>query len=53
MLSVAFRPSSVLAKFDVSVSMAPGATALTRMPCEPSAAAKYLTSVSSVPLVAA
>ena len=40
-------------KFDMSVSITPGATALTRMPRGPSAAAKYFTSVSIAPFVAA
>jgi len=43
------RPSSVLVKFDMSVSMTPGAMALTRMPRRPSAAAKYFTSVLMAP----
>src|SRR6266404_7678100 len=46
-------PSSVLTRLDMSVSIAPGATALTRMPRGPSAAAKYFTSVSIAPFVAA
>src|SRR5229473_5503195 len=46
-------PSSLLTRFDMSVSMTPGATALTRMPRGPSAAAKYFTSVSIAPFVAA
>src|SRR5258707_3252300 len=46
-------PSSVLTRFDMSVSITPGATALTRMPRGPSAAAKYFTSVSIAPFVAA
>src|SRR5580704_3391359 len=46
------RPSSVLVKFDMSVSITPGATALTRMPRGPRAAAQYLTSVLMAPLVA-
>jgi hypothetical protein len=47
------QPSSVFAKVDISVSMTPGATALTRMPRGPSAEAKCFTSVSIAPLVAA
>src|SRR5208282_3139980 len=43
------RPASVLAKFDISVSVTPGATALTRMPRGPSAAAKGFTSASTAP----
>ena len=42
-----------LDEFDMSVSITPGATALTRMPRGPSAAAKYFTSVSIAPFVAA
>src|SRR6266481_4748643 len=40
------RPASVLAKLDISVSITPGATALTRMPRGPSAEAKGFTSAS-------
>src|SRR6202161_4343349 len=50
---VTSRPASVLAKFDMSVSITPGATALTRMPCGPRMAAQFLTKVSSAPLVEA
>src|ERR1700681_29516 len=51
--SVASRPASVFAKFDMSVSTTPGATPLTRMPLGPSAAAKCFTIVATAPLVAA
>jgi hypothetical protein len=47
------RPASVLVKFDMSVSITPGATALTRMPRGPSDAARYFTSVLMAPLVLA
>src|SRR5271156_5350834 len=47
------RPASVLVKFDISVSIAPGATAFTRMPLGPRIAAQFLTRVSSAPLVEA
>src|SRR5476649_1074884 len=53
MVSAYSRPASVLMKFDISVLTMPGATALTRIPCSPSAVAKYLTSVLMAPLVAA
>jgi Epoxide hydrolase N terminus len=53
MPSVNSRPASVLAKLDMSVGTTPGATALTRMPRSPKAAAKCLTKVSMAPLVAA
>src|SRR6266849_4874480 len=46
------RPTSVLAKLDISVSTTPGATALTRMPRSPSAKAKCVTNVATAPLVA-
>src|SRR5580704_388426 len=46
-------PASVLVKFDMSVSITPGATALTRMPRGPSAEARYFTSVLMAPLVLA
>src|ERR1700686_1899623 len=46
-------PSLVLTRFDMSVSITPGATALTRMPRGPRAAAKYFTNVSIAPFVAA
>src|SRR5436853_6163015 len=49
----ASRPASVLAKFDISVSITPGATAFTRMPCGPRMAAQFLTKVSNAPLVEA
>jgi hypothetical protein len=42
-----------LVKFDMSVSITPGATALTRMPRGPSATAKYFTSVLMAPFVLA
>src|SRR3954452_19308473 len=42
-------PASVLAKFDISVSVTPGAIALTRIPRGPSAAAKGFTSASTAP----
>ena len=45
--------ASVFAKWDMSVSITPGATALTRMPRGPSIAAQCLTNVSSAPFVAA
>src|ERR1700678_3029848 len=45
------RPASVFVKFDISVSMTPGAIALTRMPLGPRIAAQFLTRVSSAPLV--
>src|SRR6266403_5431255 len=51
--SVELRPDSVLVKLDMSVSITPGATALTRMRRDPSAAAQCLTRVSTAPLVAA
>jgi hypothetical protein len=40
-------------KFDMSVSITPGATAFTRMPRGPNAAAKYLTRVLMAPLLLA
>src|SRR6202030_4008485 len=52
-LRVASRPASVLVKFDMSVSITPGATAFTRMPSGPRMAAQFFTSVSNAPLVAA
>jgi hypothetical protein len=52
MLNANFCPASVFVKFDMSVSTMPGATALTRIPRGPSAAAKCLTSVSIAPFVA-
>src|SRR5271154_375497 len=51
--NVTSRPTSVFVKFDMSVSITPGATALTRMPCGPRMAAQFLTKVSSAPLVEA
>src|SRR5580692_1333729 len=48
---VVSRPASVFVKFDISVSITPGATALTRIPCGPRMAAKLLTKVSNAPLV--
>src|SRR5271163_2318605 len=51
--NVTSRPASVFVKFDMSVSITPGATALTRMPCGPRMAAQFLTKVSSAPLVEA
>ena len=51
--SAASRPASVFVKFDISVSITPGATAFTRMPRGPRMAAQFLTSVSSAPLVEA
>src|ERR1700734_853396 len=50
---VTSRPVSVFVKLDISVSITPGATALTRMPCGPRMAAQFLTKVSSAPLVEA
>src|SRR6266852_250077 len=47
------RPASVLVKFDMSVSITPGATGLTRMPRGPSADARYFTRVLMAPLVLA
>src|SRR6476660_1322961 len=49
--SVISRPASVFAKFDISVSITPGAIAFTRIPCGPRMAAQFLTRVSSAPLV--
>jgi len=46
-------PASVFVKFDISVSITPGATALTRIPCGPRMAAQFLTRVSNAPLVEA
>src|ERR1700731_1687286 len=51
--SVTSRPASVFVKFDISVSIAPGATALTRMPRGPRMAAQFLTRVSNAALVEA
>src|SRR5580658_2008165 len=51
--NVTSRPASVFVKFDMSVSITPGATALTRMPCGPRMAAQFLTKVSSAPLAEA
>src|SRR5580704_2229556 len=45
------RPASVFVKFDISVSMMPGATAFTRIPLGPRMAAQFLTKISSAPLV--
>src|ERR1700730_7261253 len=50
---VASRPASVFVKFDISVSITPGATALTRIPRGPRMAAQFLTRVSNAPLVEA
>src|ERR1700722_9714923 len=50
---VASRPASVFVKFDISVSIPPGATALTRMSRGPRMAAQFLTKVSKAPLVEA
>src|SRR5207244_8909535 len=47
------RPASVFVKWDISVSITPGATALTRIPRGPRVDAQCLTSVSSAPFVAA
>src|SRR5271169_6448099 len=52
MLSVKSRPASVLVKLDMSVAMAPGATAFTRTPRSPSSDAKCFTSVAIAPFVA-
>src|ERR1700676_976472 len=52
MPSVISRPASVFVKFDMSVSITPGATAFTRTPRGPRMAAQFLTRVSSAPLVA-
>src|SRR5712691_1486580 len=41
--SATSRPASVFVKFDISVSITPGATAFTRMPCGPRIAAQFLT----------
>src|ERR1700761_8927509 len=49
--SAVSRPVSVLVKFDMSVSMTPGAMALTRIPLGPSIAAQFFTRVSRAPLV--
>src|SRR6476646_2147621 len=51
--SATSRPPSVFAKFDMSVSITPGATAFTRMPLGPRMAAQFLTRVSKAPLVEA
>jgi hypothetical protein len=51
--NVTSRPASVFAKFDISVSITPGATAFTRMPRGPRIAAQCLTRVSIAPLVEA
>src|SRR6266478_2271829 len=51
--SVTSRPASVFAKFDISVSITPGATAFTRIPRGPRMAAQCLTRVSIAPLVEA
>src|SRR5882724_2380643 len=48
---VASRPASVFVKFDMSVSITPGATAFTRIPRGPRMAAQFLTRVSNAPLV--
>ena len=48
---VVSRPASVLVKLDISVATTPGATPFTRMPRGPRAAAKWVTGVSSAPLV--
>jgi AcrR family transcriptional regulator len=53
MFNAYFCPASVFVKLDISVSTTPGATALTRIPRGPSAAAKCFTSVSIAPFVAA
>src|ERR1700732_3384969 len=53
MLSVKSRPASVLVKLDMSVAMAPGATAFTRTPRSPRSEAKCFTSVAIAPFVAA
>src|ERR1700722_16771912 len=53
MRRVASRPASVFVKFDISVSITPGATALTRIPCGPRMEAQFLTKVSNAPLVEA
>src|ERR1700692_4022855 len=52
MPSVKSRPASVLVKLDMSVAMAPGATAFTRTPRSPSSDAKCFTSVAIAPFVA-
>src|SRR5258708_543747 len=44
--NVTSRPASVFVKFDISVSITPGATAFTRMPLGPRMAAQCLTRVS-------
>src|ERR1700722_12337463 len=49
----ASRPASVFVKFDISVSITPGAIAFTRIPCGPRMAAQFLTRVSKAPLVEA
>jgi hypothetical protein len=51
--NVTWRPASVFAKFDMSVSIIPGAIAFTRMPLGPRMAAQCLTRVSIAPLVEA
>src|ERR1700686_1102490 len=51
--SVISRPASVFVKFDIPVSITPGATAFTRIPLGPRIAAQFLTRVSSAPLVEA
>src|SRR5882672_8621297 len=51
--SVTSRPASLFAKFDMSVSITPGATAFTRIPWGPRMAAQFLTRVSNAPLVEA
>jgi hypothetical protein len=43
----------LLVKFDMSVSMTPGATALTRMPLGPRSEAQCFTRTSNAPLVGA
>jgi len=50
--SATFRPTSVFVKLDISVSITPGAIALTRMPRGPRIAAQFFTSVSRAALVA-
>src|ERR1700683_548117 len=50
--SATLRPASVFVKLDISVSITPGATALTRMPRGPRIAAQFFTSVSRAPFVA-
>src|SRR5713101_573887 len=50
---VATRPASVFVKFEMSVSITPGATALTRIPPGPRMAAQFLTRVSNAPFVEA